>query len=108
MLERNNIYLGDSYELVKQIADKSIDLIVIDPPYQKNIAVNSIKIIMEKEILNEDGLIVLETDEEQREIEQLENLLADIEAKFAEGNSSESLVMEYNSKKHLLDQKMYE
>lgn len=34
MLERNNIYLGDSYELIKQIADKSIDLIVIDPPYQ--------------------------------------------------------------------------
>ena len=44
----------------------------------------------------------------EKEIEQLENLLADIEAKFAEGNSSESLVMEYNSKKHLLDQKMYE
>lgn len=34
MLERNNIYLGDSYELIKQIEDKSIDLIVIDPPYQ--------------------------------------------------------------------------
>lgn len=34
MLERNNIYLGDSYELIKQVADKSIDLIVIDPPYQ--------------------------------------------------------------------------
>lgn len=44
----------------------------------------------------------------EKEIEQLENFLADIEAKFAEGNSSESLVMEYNSKKHLLDQKMYE
>lgn len=34
MLERNNIYLGDSYELIKEIPDKSIDLIVIDPPYQ--------------------------------------------------------------------------
>ena len=44
----------------------------------------------------------------EKEIEQLENLLADIEAKFAEGNSSESLVKEYNSNKHLLDQKMYE
>lgn len=44
----------------------------------------------------------------EKEIEQLENLLADIEAKFAEGNSSESIVKEYNSKKHLLDQKMYE
>ena len=44
----------------------------------------------------------------EKEIEQLENLLADIEAKFAEGNSSESLVKEYNSNKPLLDQKMYE
>lgn len=34
MLKRNQIYLGDSYELIKQIADKSIDLIIIDPPYQ--------------------------------------------------------------------------
>ena len=33
MLELNKIHLGDSYELIKQIPDKSIDLIVIDPPY---------------------------------------------------------------------------
>lgn len=34
MLKDNEIYLGDSYELIKQIDDKSIDLIMIDPPYQ--------------------------------------------------------------------------
>ena len=34
VLETNNIYLGDCYELIKEIPDKSIDLIVIDPPYQ--------------------------------------------------------------------------
>ena len=34
MLEKNNIYLGDCYEMIKQIDDASIDLIVIDPPYQ--------------------------------------------------------------------------
>ena len=33
MLELNNIHLGDSYELIKLIPDKSIDLIMIDPPY---------------------------------------------------------------------------
>jgi len=33
-LELNKIHLGDSYELVKDIEDKSIDLIVIDPPYE--------------------------------------------------------------------------
>ena len=30
----NKIHLGDCYELIKQIPDKSIDLVVIDPPYQ--------------------------------------------------------------------------
>ena len=33
MLEPNNIYLGDCYELIKQIPDKSIDLIYTDIPY---------------------------------------------------------------------------
>lgn len=33
MIELNKIYLGDSYELIKKIPDKSIDLVIIDPPY---------------------------------------------------------------------------
>ena len=34
MLELNKIHLGDSYELIKQIPDKSVDLVIIDPPYE--------------------------------------------------------------------------
>ena len=30
----NTIQLGDCYELIKKIPDKSIDLIIIDPPYK--------------------------------------------------------------------------
>ena len=30
----NTIQLGNSYELIKDIPDKSIDLIIIDPPYE--------------------------------------------------------------------------
>lgn len=33
-MELNQIYLGDAYELIKQVPDKSVDLIVTDPPYQ--------------------------------------------------------------------------
>ena len=29
----NNIYLGNAYELIKGIKDKSVDLIITDPPY---------------------------------------------------------------------------
>lgn len=31
--EPNNIYNVDSYEAVKDIPDNSIDLVIIDPPY---------------------------------------------------------------------------
>lgn len=34
MLKLNNIYLGDSYELIKQLPDNSIDCIITDPPYE--------------------------------------------------------------------------
>jgi DNA modification methylase len=33
MLEINKIHLGDSYELIKQIPDKSVDCVYIDIPY---------------------------------------------------------------------------
>lgn len=33
-METNKIYLGDAYELIKQVPDKSVDLIVTDPPYE--------------------------------------------------------------------------
>ena len=30
----NEIYLGDAYELIKKVPDKSVDLLVSDPPYE--------------------------------------------------------------------------
>lgn len=33
MIKPNNIYLGDSYELIKQLPDKSVDCIYTDVPY---------------------------------------------------------------------------
>ena len=33
-MEINKIHLGDAYKLIKKVPDKSVDLIVTDPPYQ--------------------------------------------------------------------------
>ena len=54
--------------------DEKLDLIFIDPPYKLNIAVKAIEIILEKQLLSEDGLIVLETDDEERELQEIKNL----------------------------------
>lgn len=32
-MEINNIYLGDAYKLIKELPDKSVDLIYTDIPY---------------------------------------------------------------------------
>lgn len=32
-MKPNKIYLGDCYQLIKEVEDKSIDLIITDPPY---------------------------------------------------------------------------
>ena len=32
-IKPNNIYLGDAYKLIKDIPDKSVDLVITDPPY---------------------------------------------------------------------------
>lgn len=34
IIEPNNVYLGDAYELIKQLPDKSVDLVLTDPPYE--------------------------------------------------------------------------
>lgn len=33
-IEPNNIYCGDCYELIKFVPDKSVDLVITDPPYE--------------------------------------------------------------------------
>ena len=33
IMEFDKIYLGDAYELIKQVPDNSVDLIITDPPY---------------------------------------------------------------------------
>ena len=32
-IKPNNLYLGNAYELIKDIPDKSVDIIITDPPY---------------------------------------------------------------------------
>ena len=50
-MELNDIYYGDAYELIKQIDDKSIDLIITDPPYEFTInQCNNSKLFRDRKI----------------------------------------------------------
>lgn len=72
--EKATILVNDYKKCLKLLNKNKYEVIFVDPPYKLDIAVNSIKLILEYDILAKDGIIVLETDEEEREIEELKNI----------------------------------
>ena len=71
--EKTELIYKDYRKCLDTINEK-LDIVFIDPPYEKNLAVNAVEIILEKELLSDDGLIIIETDDEKREIEQINKI----------------------------------
>ena len=76
-LEDNAIVLKKDYKKCLQDFSKNnitFDIIFIDPPYKDDIAVKSVEMILSLKLLKEKGFIIIETDEKNREIENLKKL----------------------------------
>ena len=64
----------DCYKKCILNLNEKFDIIFIDPPYKNDIAIASIKQIIKNNLLAKDGIIILETDEEEREENGLKNI----------------------------------
>lgn len=71
--EKCVIVNGEYKKCIKEIEEK-FDIVFLDPPYNTNYASESVRLILEGDLLNIDGQIIIETDEEKRIIKELENL----------------------------------
>ncbi len=76
--DKATILVDDYKKCVQTIKENKFDIIFIDPPYKLDIAVKSIKLILEYEIFAKDGIIILETDEEERELKELEDIKLEV------------------------------
>ena len=65
-------------ELLNSKIKEKVDIVYIDPPYKTDYAYKSLEILIENRILKPDSLIIIETDEEKRIIEQIKNLKVDV------------------------------
>lgn len=75
--EEKSLLIRNDFEVaLKQLKQNNLrpDIIFLDPPYKTDLILKSIKKIIELEILNDDGIIVLETDEPERIQEQIKDL----------------------------------
>ncbi len=74
LVEKSIVIHKDYKVCLKMLKGKKFDIIFLDPPYKLNVAVDAIKIILELKLLNKNGIIVIETDEKEREEEELKQI----------------------------------
>lgn len=73
MEQETEVFSSDYKKCIETVKDK-FDLIFIDPPYKLDIATKAVELILKQDILSEDGLIIIETDDEIRELKNIEKL----------------------------------
>ena len=70
--EKVETYNLDFQEMIKKLKGKKLDIIYLDPPYKTDFIKKAIYGLIEGNLINENTLIIAETDEEKRIIKELE------------------------------------
>lgn len=78
LTEKIEIYNLDYEVLLKTKIKENLDIVYIDPPYDSDFAIKSIKYIVDKKLINEESKIIIETDDEERLLENLKNIEIEI------------------------------
>ncbi len=73
MSEKSEVILGDFKDVLTKFEEESFDVIFLDSPYASKSDLQAIDIINNKNILTKDGIIIVETDSDEK-IEQINEL----------------------------------
>ena len=74
MEQKVELYNTDFKDCIKKLEKEKFDIIYIDPPYETEFILQSLKLIIEKNIIKENGIIILETDDEPRILKEIEEV----------------------------------
>ncbi len=73
--DKVKVYNLESNKLLEKLENEKFDHIYIDPPYENvDIVYNSVLKILEKDLLAEEGIIIIETDKKEKIIEKIKEL----------------------------------
>ena len=80
MTQKTNIYNYTYEKTLQKLKEDKIkfDIIFLDPPYESKYAEDASKKIIEYNLLNEDGIIIIETDNKDKVIQSIDKLLIEI------------------------------
>ena len=77
-LEHTELYQTDFKEVLTNRIYEKLDIIFLDPPYKTDFAIEAVKMLMEKDLLKDNTLIIIETDDSDRILENLKNINCEI------------------------------
>lgn len=77
---KSEVFERDYINCLEILAKSNVkfDIVYIDPPYKQNLAGKAVKQIISLDLLKRDGIIVIETDEEKRDLKEVENLQIEV------------------------------
>lgn len=72
--EKVKLFNLDYLNMIRKINKEKFDFIYLDPPYKTDYIITSIKEIIKQELLNDDTIIIVETDDLNRIIGHIEKI----------------------------------
>lgn len=88
MEEKVKLYNTDYETCIEKEKNQKFDLIYLDPPYNTNYIAKSLKKIITLNLIEENGIVIIETDDEKRILEEIKNLDVEITDKRKYGRAS--------------------
>ena len=86
--EKIELYNLDYETLLNTKIKENIGIIYIDPPYDSDFAIKSVKILINKKLVNENSNMIIETDNEEKILEKLEKEQVEITDKRKYGRAT--------------------
>lgn len=77
-LKEKAVVLNKDYkECINSLNNVKFDIIFLDPPYRENLSIEALKQISYAKLLKDGGIIIIETDEPEREIREIRDINID-------------------------------
>ena len=79
-IEKSLIMKNDYIDSLKNLSTQKLtfDIVFIDPPYQNDYRTKALGLIIEKKLLKDNGIVIIETDDE-KEIDNIKNLKMELD-----------------------------
>ena len=86
--DKIELYQMNFDELIKNKINDQLDIIYLDPPYRTDYAYKAIELLLKKEKIKTDSIIIIETDQKEKVKKEIESLEIEIidERKYGRAN----------------------